>query len=133
MRRSNRARLGLCLPVLALLGLAGCENQYRGDGRSGGYYGNGSYAYPPGGYYDGPYAYRYGGYRRGWWGPDGNDRRRSTDDDWKKQRRYTDDDWKDRRYERMKDNGRRGDAERFNDRLCRNGIPGDAPAGCQDD
>jgi hypothetical protein len=129
MRRWNRVRLGLCLPVLALLGLVGCEYSHRGDGRYGGY-GNWSYAFPSDGYYDGPYAYRYGGYRRGWWGRDWDDRKRRTDDDWKRRKRYADDDWKERRYRRLKNNDRPGDAERFNDRLCRNGIPGDAPAGC---
>lgn len=131
MRRSNRARLGLCLPVLALCGLAGCAYDQRGDGRSGGYYGNGAYAYPPGGYYGGPYAGRYDGYRRGWWGRDRDDRDRYDRDDRKGRQRYADDDdWQERRYGRLKDNGRQGDAERFNDRLCRNGIPKDAPAGC---
>jgi hypothetical protein len=56
------------------------------------------------------------GYNRGWWG--------LSDD------RH--DNWAERKYERMKDNDRSGDAARFNDRLCRNGIPGDAPAGCGD-
>jgi hypothetical protein len=32
----------------------------------------------------------------------------------------------------MKNDDRRGDAERFNNRLCHNGIPGDAPGGCGD-
>ena len=108
MSRRNRVRLGLCLPVLTLLALAGCESHHDGDGRYGGYY-NGAYAYP------------YGGYNRGWWGRDRDDRRREVRDD-----------WKDRKYERKNDNGRPGDAERFNDRLCHNGIRGDAPADCKD-
>ena len=110
MRRWNRVRLGLCLPVLALLGLVGCEDNHRGDGRYGGY-DNRRYAYP------------YGGYDRGWWGRDRDDRRRYSRGD----------DWKERRYERRKDNNRPGDAERFNNRLCNNGVRGDAPAGCRDD
>lgn len=142
MRRSNRVRLGLCLPVLALLALGGCEYPHRGDGRYGGDYGNRPYAFPSDGYYyGGPYAYRYGGLRRGWWGDDWDDQERHGDDNWerrkrragddgKRQKRYAGDEWKERRYERLQNNGRRGDAERFNNRLCRNGVPGDAPAGC---
>jgi hypothetical protein len=111
-------RLGLCLPVLALLGLVGCEDHHRGDGRYGGYYNR-------------PYAYPYGGYDRGWWGRDWDDRRR-YDRDRGNRGRYARDEWKERRYERKQDNSRPGDAERFNNRLCNNGIRGDAPAGCRD-
>ena len=132
MRRWNRARLGRCLPVLALLGLVGCVDYHRGEGRYGGYgnglstypswgYANRPYAYPFWGYADRPYAYPYGGDDRGWWG------RRDRDDD---RRRDARDGWKEQKYRRLQHNGRPGDAERFNDRLCRNGIPGDAPAGC---
>jgi hypothetical protein len=103
MRRWNRARLGVGLPILALLALVGCEDHQRGDGRYGGYY-------------------PYGGYERGWWGRGQDDRGRYARRDAQKERKY----------ERKQDNDRSGDAERFNDRLCRNGIPGDAPAGCRD-
>lgn len=119
MRRWNLARLGRCLPVVALLGLAGCEGHYRGDGVYGGAYSR-PYAYPYGGYADRLYAYPYGGYDRDWRG------RRDRDD----RKRHAKDGWKERKYERLMNNGRSGDAARFNDRLCRNGIPGDAPAGC---
>jgi hypothetical protein len=108
MTRSNAVRLGLCLPVLALLGLAGCVDNHRdSDGRYGG------------GYYGRNYAYPYGGYNRGWWGRDRSDDRREARDD-----------WKERKYDRREDNGRPGDAERLNKRLCNNGIRGDAPADC---
>src|SRR5919206_3278342 len=96
MRRWNHVRLGLCLPVLALVGLAGCEN-HDGDG------------------YYGVYGYPYGGYDRGWW-------TRSDDHGY----------WKERKYDRLKNDDRKGDAERFNDRLCHNGIRGDAPGDCKD-
>jgi len=118
-RRWNRARLGRCLPVLALLGLVGCADYQRGEGRYGGY-ANRLYTYPSWGYANRPYAYPYGGDDRGWWG------RRDRDD----RKRYTRDEWKEQKYRRLQNNGRPGDAGRFNDRLCRNGIPGDAPAGC---
>jgi hypothetical protein len=108
MRRREHVRLGLCLSVLTLLALAGCENSHHDDGRYGGYY-NGAYAYPD------------GGYGRGWWGRDRNNWSREASDD-----------WKERKYKREKDNGRPGDAERFNDRLCHNDIRGDAPGGCED-
>lgn len=35
-----------------------------------------------------------------------------------------------RRYERRRDDGIPGNAERMNDRLCNNGIRGDAPRDC---
>jgi hypothetical protein len=111
-------RLGRCLPVLALLGLMGCAEHYRGDGRYGGY-ADRLYAYPYGGSFYRPYAYPFGEYDRGWRGRDRDDRKRHARDG-----------WKERRYERLMNNGRPGDAERFNDRLCRNGVPGDAPVGC---
>lgn len=132
MRGWNRARLGLGLPGLALLGLVGCADIHSGDGRYGGY-DDGLYAYPSGGYYGRPWAYYpYGGYVRRpyadpWGGYDRDWRGRRDRDD---RDRYAGDDWKERRYERLMNNGRPGDARRFNERLCRNGIPGDAPAGC---
>ena len=95
--------------ALTLLAVAGCENSRHDDGRYGGYY-NGAYAYPDGGVLQGS----------------GGDATEITGS------REATDDWKERKYEREKDNGRPGDAERFNDRLCHNGIRGDAPGGCED-
>jgi hypothetical protein len=117
MRVWKNMRLGLCLPVLALVGLAGCESGHHGnDSNNGGYYGANDYPY--------------GGYNRRWWGS--SDDHHHDGDDQKQSAGYNNDSWKDRKYQRKEDNGRPGDAEQFNNRLCHNGVRGDAPASCPD-
>ncbi len=66
-----------------------------------------------------------------------HDRWYGGNDDYGRRYSWNDRNWNDRsdrrkehQYDRKQDNGRRVDAERYNDRLCDNGIRGDAPADC---